>query len=287
MNALGGGAERLFGNAFKLLAGAGSVAMFGNSCLFNVDGGEQAVMFNRFGGISERMYNEGTHIKIPWFQTPSIYTIRTRAKDIQTTTGTKDLQNVTIWIRLLYKPHRERLFQIHKTLGSSYDERVLPSVGNEVMKSVIAQFDAEQLLTQRAEVSRQIRNEVVERCSSYDILLDDVSITHLAFGKEFSKAIEDKQVAEQDAQKQQFVVAKAEQENKAAVLRAEGEAEAATMISDALKKHGGGLIEVKRIDASREIAETLSKAGNVMYLPGGGTNMLLNLGGPAGGQQRS
>ena len=51
---------------------------------------------------------------------------------------------MTIWIRLLYKPQRERLFQIHKTLGASYDERVLPSVGNEVMKSVIAQFDAEQ-----------------------------------------------------------------------------------------------------------------------------------------------
>lgn len=287
MAALGGagGAERIFSNAFRLLVGGGAASLFATRCLFNVDGGEQAVMFNRFGGISEKMYNEGTHVKMPWFQTETIYSVRTRAKDIQTTTGTKDLQNVTIWIRLLYKPERERLFQIHKTLGPGYDERVLPSVGNEVMKSVIAQFDAEQLLTQRAEVSRQIRNEVTERCLSYDILLDDVSITHLAFGKEFSKAIEDKQVAEQDAQKQQFVVARAEQENKAAVVRAEGEAEAATMISEALKKHGGGLIEVKRIDASREIAETLSKAGNVMYLPGGGTNMLLNL--PAGQQRQS
>jgi len=266
-------------NGFRFLAGAATAGFAATNCLFNVDGGEQAVMFNRFGGISEKMYNEGSHIKIPWFQDPTIYTIRTRAKDIQTTTGTKDLQNVTIWIRLLYKPERERLFQIHKTLGQGYDERVLPSVGNEVMKSVIAQYDAEQLLTQRAEVSREIRNQVTERCLSYDIVLDDVSITHLAFGKEFSKAIEEKQVAEQDAQKQQFVVARAEQERLAAIVRAEGEAEAATMISDALKKHGGGMVEVKRIDAAREIAETLSKASNVMYLPGGGTNMLLNIGG--------
>jgi prohibitin 1 len=266
-------------NGFRALMGAGAAGFTVTNCLFNVDGGEQAVMFNRFGGVSEKMYIEGSHLKLPWFQSETIYNVRTRAKDIQTTTGTKDLQNVTVWIRLLYKPERERLFQIHKTLGQGYDERVLPSVGNEVMKSVIAQFDAEQLLTQRAEVAREIRNQVTERCLSYDIVLDDVSITHLAFGKEFSKAIEEKQVAEQDAQKQQFVVARAEQERLATVVRAEGEAEAALMISKALKDNGGGLIEVKRIDAAREIAETLSKANNVMYLPGGGANMLLNIGG--------
>merc|ERR1719313_1366401 len=113
----------------------------------------------RAKGISEKMYNEGTHFKLPWFQKEEVYTIRTRAKDIPTTTPTKDLQTVTIWIRLLYKPDRERLFQIHKTLGSGYDERVLPSVGNEVMKSVVAQYDADHLLTQRDKVSREIRNQ--------------------------------------------------------------------------------------------------------------------------------
>merc|ERR1719316_2021959 len=257
--------------------------MIGTNCIFNVEGGEQAVMVNRFAtpfnakGISEKMYNEGTHFKLPWFQKEEVYTIRTR---------TKDLPTMTIWIRLLYKPDRERLFQIHKTLGSGYDERVLPSVGHEVMKSVVAQYDADHLLTQRDKVSREIRNQVTERCLAYDIVLDDVSITHLAFSKEYAKAIEDKLVAEQDAEKQKYVVARAEQERLATVVRAEGEAEAATMISTALKTHGGGMIEVKRIDAAREIAETLSKANNVMYLPGGGSNMLLNLGAPGAPAQR-
>jgi prohibitin 1 len=285
-------AEKWLYNGFRALGSVATVGMIGTNCIFNVEGGEQAVMINRFGtpfnakGISEKMYNEGTHFKMPWFQKEEVYTIRTRAKDIPTTTPTKDLQTVTIWIRLLYKPDRERLFQIHKTLGNSYDERVLPSVGNEVMKSVVAQYDADHLLTQRDKVSREIRNQVTERCLAYDIVLDDVSITHLAFSKEYAKAIEDKQVAEQDAEKQKYVVARAEQERLATVVRAEGEAEAATMISTALKTHGGGMIEVKRIDAAREIAETLSKANNVMYLPGGGSNMLLNLGVPGGSAQR-
>merc|ERR1719164_339988 len=143
--------------------------------------------------------------------------------------------------------------------------------------STIAQYNAEQLLTQREQVSREIREAIVKRAKSFNILMDDVSITHLTYGKEFAKAIEEKQVAEQDAEKQKFIVQRSEQERQATVIRSEGEAEAAKMISDALKEHGTGLIEVRRIDAAKDIAESLSKSPNVMYLPTG-QQMLVNAG---------
>merc|ERR1719205_255555 len=136
------------------------------------------------------------------------------------------------------------------------------------MKATIAQYNAEQLLTQREHVSHEIRNGIVNRAGQFNILMDDVSITHLTYGKEFSRAIEEKQVAEQEAERQKFVVQRVEQERQATVIRSEGEAQAADMISQALKEHGTGLIELRRIDASREIADTLSKSPNVMYLPG-------------------
>merc|ERR1711862_962291 len=139
----------------------------------------------------------------------------------------------------------------------------------EVMKSTIAQYNAEQLLTHREHVSREIREAIVQRAKSFNILMDDVSLTHLTYGKEFAKAIEEKQVAEQDAERQKFIVQKSEQERQATIIRSEGEAEAAKMISDALKEHGTGLIEVRRIDAAKDIAEALSKSPNVMYLPQG------------------
>ena len=81
-----------------------------------------------------------------------------------------------------------------------------------------------------------------------------MSITHLVFGKEFSGAIEQKQVAQQEAERQTYIVAKAEQEKKASVIRAEGEAAAAEIISRALEECGTGLIEVRRIDAAKEVA---------------------------------
>merc|ERR1740117_222585 len=108
-------------------------------------------------------------------------------------------------------------------------------------------------------------------------------MTHLTYGKEFANAIEQKQVAEQEAERQKFVVMRAEQERQATVIRSEGEAEAATMISEALKDHGMGLIEVRRIDAAKDIAESLSKSPNVMYLPSG-QSMLLNMAGGARAQ---
>merc|ERR1712032_491307 len=140
----------------------------------------------------------------------------------------------------------------------------------------IAQYNAEQLLTQREHVSQEIREGIILRAKQFNILMDDVSITHLTYGKEFARAIEEKQVAEQDAERQKFIVLRSEQERQATVIRSEGEAEAATMISEALKEHGMGLIEVRRIDAAKDIAEQLSKSPNVMYLPAN-QQMLLNM----------
>merc|ERR1719246_202539 len=264
--------------------GLGGLAVIPSLCLFDVDGGQRAVVLNMMSGVEDKVRGEGTHFKVPWLMQPKLYNIKLRPKLIQTTTGTKDLQTVTIHVRMLFKPDVEGLPHIHKTLGEDYDERVLPSIANEVMKATIAQYNAEQLLTQREHVSNEIREAIVSRASQFNILMDDVSITHLTYGKEFSRAIEEKQVAEQQAEQQKFVVLKAEQERQATVIRAEGEAEAAKMISEALKEHGGGLIEVRRIDAAKDIAEALAKSPNVMYLPAG-QQMLLNVAGGARAQQ--
>jgi len=109
--------------------------------------------------------------------------------------------------------------------------------------------------------------------------MDDISIVDLTFGREFTQAVEQKQVAQQEAERARFIVEKAEQEKLAAIIRAEGESTAAKLISDALAASGQGLVELRRIEAAKEIAQTLSSARNVTYLPTDGKqSMLLNLG---------
>ena len=112
------------------------------------------------------------------------------------------------------------LSTIHREVGPDYRDRVLPSLGNEIMKAVVAQYNAEQLLTEREKVSERIRELLEERAEKYHIKLDDVSITHLAFGSDFNNAIEQKQVALQRAEKAKFVVARAEQEKIVRLKRA-------------------------------------------------------------------
>lgn len=188
---------------------------------------------------------------------------------------------VNISLRVLSRPKEDQLATIYQTLGTDFDDRVLPSLGNEVLKSVVAQYNAEELLSKRALVSHGIREALVERAAKFNLILDDVSITHLTFGKEFARAIEHKQVAQQEAETQAYVVAKADQERKTAVIRAEGEAEAANLISEAMLKAGNGLIEVRRIDTAKDVAQIVSRSRNITYLPSskGGSNMLLNVGG--------
>ncbi|EPE05683.1 prohibitin phb1 [Ophiostoma piceae UAMH 11346] len=247
--------------------------------LYDVRGGTRAVIFDRLTGVKETVVSEGTHFLVPWLQRSIIFDVRTKPRNIATTTGSKDMQMVSLTLRVLHRPEVQALPKIYQNLGQDYDERVLPSIGNEVLKSIVAQFDAAELITQREAVSNRIRADLTKRAHEFNIALEDVSITHMTFGKEFTKAVEQKQIAQQDAERARFIVERAEQERQANVIRAEGEAESAETISRAIAKSGDGLVQIRKIEASREIAQTLAGNPNVAYIPGGkGSNILLNAG---------
>ncbi|KAH0435843.1 spfh domain band 7 family protein [Colletotrichum kahawae] len=270
------------GFAYRMAVPAAIGVAVLQSSIYDVKGGNRAVIFDRVAGVKEGVISEGTHFLVPWLQRSIIFDVRTKPRNIATTTGSKDLQMVSLTLRVLHRPEVQNLPKIYQNLGQDYDERVLPSIGNEVLKSIVAQFDAAELITQREAVSNRIRSDLTKRAAEFNIALEDVSITHMTFGKEFTKAVEQKQIAQQDAERARFIVEKAEQERQANVIRAEGEAESADTISKAISKSGDGLIQIRKIEASREIASTLSGNPNVAYLPSGGkgSQMLLNVGRP-------
>lgn len=143
------------------------------------------------------------------------------------------MQNINVTVRVLYRPRTDKLVEIYRTLGIAYDERVLPSIVNEVLKSIIARYSANQLISQRDQVSGQIRRALEERAYSFNILIDDVSIVDLSFMREYSEAIEAKQVAQQDAERAKFVVEQAKEAKKSIIIRALGEGKSIELVGKA------------------------------------------------------
>jgi len=274
----GGKAAAAASSAATALLTAGALGYGAYNSVYSVDGGHRAVVFNRLTGMKPTIYGEGLNFNIPWFERPYIYDIRTRPCNLQTLTGSKDLQMVTIGVRLLHKPDPSRLVWIYQRLGKNYDERILPSLMNECAKAVVARYNASELLTKREQVSADVKRELLARAKLFNVLLEDVAITHLSFSPEYSRAVEAKQVAQQEAERAKYIVIGAQQEKQTIITKAKGEAESATLIGQSVKKNPG-FMKLRRIDAARDIADIVSQSGNKVYL--NADSLLLNLLGDA------
>ena len=158
--------------AVPLALGAAAI----QASIYDVPGGYRAVMFDRFSGVRGTASGEGTHFLVPWLQRAILYDVRIKPRNISTTTGSKDMQMVSLTLRVMSRPDVSVLPKIYQNLGLDYDERVLPSIGNEVLKATVAQFDAAELITQREVVSARIRADLMQRAKEFNILLEDVSI---------------------------------------------------------------------------------------------------------------
>lgn len=280
----GGGPGRGTGAAKAASRAAGSLMVAGGlsygayNSIYTVEGGHRAIIFNRVIGMKPHIYNEGLNFNIPWFERPVDYDIRTRPVNLQTLTGSKDLQMVTIGVRVLHRPDQNELVWIYRHLGKNYDERILPSLMNECAKAVVARYNANELLTKREEVSAAISHELSRRCNLFHVILEDTAITNLSFSPEYAKAVEAKQVAQQDAERAKYVVLGAIQEKETIITKARGEAESAELIGNAVKKNPG-FMKLRRIDAAKDIADIVSGSGNKVYL--NADSLLLNLLGDA------
>lgn len=271
------GADALFKRLFYLGLGGTTLGLLGNYALYVNPPGTRTLHFNQFfnKGVQQEEHGEGLNWLVPWFQRPIRMGVRIESFPVTTDTSTKDMQMVRVNIRVLYRPQIGHLQEIVKELGEDYAEKVFKSFGNEVLKAIVAEYDAEELVTNREEIARLLSKGLRAKTKPYHVLLDDVSITNVEFSAEFSNAIEQKQVEQQRAEQQRTQVEISRYLAMADVLKVEGESYASRIISDAMSI-SPDYLELKRIEAAVNIARVLSTSRNVVYLPPQ-TNILMTV----------
>jgi prohibitin 1 len=109
-------AQQALGLLYRLAVPAAVGVSLVQASIYDVQGGKRAVIFDRLSGVKEEVVNEGTHFLIPWLQKSIIYDVRTKPRQISTTTGSKDLQMVTLSLRVLHRPEVKALPKIYQVL---------------------------------------------------------------------------------------------------------------------------------------------------------------------------
>lgn len=207
-----------------------------------VNAGERGVLM-QFGKVQNQVLDEGIHPILPVVTSVKRLSVRVHKNSFQADAASKDLQKITTELAINWHIDPTKANKIFQQVGD--EEQIVngiitPAV-SEVLKAATAKKTAEEIITIRTKLKEEIDNNLRNRLAAYSLIVDDVSLVNFAFSPEFSRAIESKQIAEQEAKQAEFIAKKATQEAQAEINRAKGQAEAQrlqrqTLTPDLLQK---------------------------------------------------
>ena len=221
-------------NPFPIQIGAyvmGGVIFFAGLILLKpftiVGAGERGVVM-RFGKVQDIVFDEGLHLITPIVTSVKTLSVRVQKNDVDAEVFSKDLQDIDMDVAVNWHINPDIVNQIFQRVGDEEQIvfRIITPAVSEVVKAATAKKTAEEIIAKRTELKQEIDRELKERLVNYGVIVDDVSLVNVAFSPEFAKAIEAKQIAEQEAKRAEFEALKAEKQAQADINRAKGQAEA-------------------------------------------------------------
>lgn len=191
-----------------------------------VNAGERGVVMV-FGKVQERVLGEGIHAIMPAVTSVKTLNIRVNKDTFKADAASKDLQKVITEIAVNWRIDPKEVNRVYQQVGEEKDivNGIMTPAVSEVLKAATAKKTAEEIITKRTELKAEIDNSLKNRLADYGVIVNDVSLVDFSFSPEFSKAIEAKQISEQEAKQAEFIAKKATQEAQAEINRAKGQAE--------------------------------------------------------------
>lgn len=224
---------------------------------FTIVGAGHTGVVSTFGQVSEDVLQEGFHFKAPW-QWVTKMDNRIVKLEVSTEAFSSDLQTVSVNLAVNYRVDTSKSFSIVKNVGTSYEDVLITPAVNEVMKSIMASYTAEQSITNRNVISAALLAELNEKLSESGIYVTEINIIDFDFSDVYVAAIEAKQVAEQEKLRakieQEQLTMEKESESARRVIDAEAAAEVAKIEAEAAAYAGE-----KEAAANEKIAESLTE----------------------------
>jgi prohibitin 1 len=219
-----------------------------------INPGEAGVL-SILGKAQDVALQEGIHLKPPFISTVDVYDVTVQKFEVPAQSATKDLQDLSARFAINFRLDPEQVVAIRRKQGSLQNlvNKVIAPQTQESFKVAAALRTAEESITKRNELKQDFDAALSQRLQKYAVIVLDTSVIDLNFSPEFAKAVEDKQIAEQRAQKAVYIAQEAQQEAQADINRAQGRAEAQRLLAETLKAQGGELVLQKEaIQAWRE-----------------------------------
>ena len=204
----------------------------------------QAGVISILGKARDGALLEGIHLKPPFITVIDVYDLTVQKFEVPAESSTKDLQNLSARFAINFRLDPIKVVEVRRKQGTLENivSKIIAPQTQEAFKIAAARRTVEEAITKRSELKEDFDQALGDRLDKYGIIVLDTSVVDLAFSPEFARAVEEKQIAEQRAQRAVYVAREAEQEAQADINRAKGRAEAQRLLAETLKAQGGQLV---------------------------------------------
>ena len=247
------------------------VALIVVSGAFGTVGAGQRGVLLRFDAPTGKILEEGLYFKVPFIEDVALMSTQINKYTAPATSSSKDLQVVTTEVTLNYQLQPTQVAEVYRALRRNYESLVIQPYIQEAVKSTTANYNAEELITQRPAVKTALQELLADRLQPRGLEVVQVSITDFQFSNAFQQAIEAKVTAVQQALEAENALRRVEFEAKQQIEQARAEAKGLELQRAQVTTQ---LIQLRQIEVQRAAVDKWNGVMPTVVTSGGPVPML-------------
>src|SRR5512134_51207 len=195
-----------------------------------------------FGRVEQRVMNEGLNFKVRMTETVIKVDVRVQPHPFrEIDASSKEYQIVKMTGMMNFHIDPAFVNDLYQKVGLDFADKVIDPAFNDFVKEVVPTYPIGEILPKREEIRKRAMTKLGDNLSRYHIIVDDIYFANIRFSQEYEKAIEAKQVAQQQVETQRQVLAQREIEAQQKVATSKGEAEAILVVAQGQAKANDAL----------------------------------------------